>query len=342
MEADATLPAVRRRLVRRAFNDDGDDGDQGAATPLSGPRVASSQEVLSTAQIRRRRKACEDECSDGDGGAENAERAREAKLADERQVKRRRAMEMMRLPALASEGVGVLAVCLETEPAAASPPAELISPQPLELASTDNKPAAACSQSERETERDTTRDDGCVSDGNGSSDGSGSDEDGSSTEDENSDEDECAAVQRAREAKLSEERRVKRDRAIEMMAAVAAASAQAAPASVHAAPLDDSGDAEVSGDSEDSAEPTCGICLQPVLCRGIIDVCDHRFCSKCILCWARLATNHCPYCHERFRAVTSVTESLEREVTNVPDREEPTLPLPDLIPGTALVAVVLV
>lgn len=72
-------------------------------------------------------------------------------------------------------------------------------------------------------------------------------------------------------------------------------------------------------EEEEEEELCCGICLQPIAARGILSCCDHRFCAACILRWVAVATNRCPFCAARVRAVTDMSTG---ESVTVPDREQ--------------------
>lgn len=45
--------------------------------------------------------------------------------------------------------------------------------------------------------------------------------------------------------------------------------------------------------------PTCGICLDNVKERGVLNSCDHAFCFECIYQWSK-TSNTCPMCKARF------------------------------------------
>lgn len=61
-----------------------------------------------------------------------------------------------------------------------------------------------------------------------------------------------------------------------------------------------------TGDSKHPDEPSnCIICLEKVVCRGKLSVCNHWFCFPCILEWSE-NTNTCPICKTRFRCVTKI------------------------------------
>jgi hypothetical protein len=61
--------------------------------------------------------------------------------------------------------------------------------------------------------------------------------------------------------------------------------------------------------TEGSADlPDCGICFTPIdettNPRGVINSCNHVFCSMCITAWGR-STNTCPHCKRRFTKITT-------------------------------------
>lgn len=59
-------------------------------------------------------------------------------------------------------------------------------------------------------------------------------------------------------------------------------------------------------DSKHPDEPSnCIICLEKVVCRGKLSVCNHWFCFPCILEWSE-NTNTCPICKTRFRCITKI------------------------------------
>ncbi|PKA45738.1 Uncharacterized protein AXF42_Ash011079 [Apostasia shenzhenica] len=76
-------------------------------------------------------------------------------------------------------------------------------------------------------------------------------------------------------------------------------------------------DLEVSTDDESEAtflddedcnvdsefDERCGICLDIVIDRGVLDCCDHWFCFACIDNWATI-TNLCPICKSDFQLIT--------------------------------------
>lgn len=49
----------------------------------------------------------------------------------------------------------------------------------------------------------------------------------------------------------------------------------------------------------------CGICMDIVIDRGVLDCCNHWFCFACIDNWASI-TNLCPLCKNEFQMITCV------------------------------------
>ncbi|CAI0408742.1 unnamed protein product [Linum tenue] len=49
----------------------------------------------------------------------------------------------------------------------------------------------------------------------------------------------------------------------------------------------------------------CGICMDFVIDRGVVDCCQHWFCFGCIDNWASI-TNLCPLCQKEFQLITCV------------------------------------
>ncbi|KAL2926543.1 PHD and RING finger domain-containing protein 1 [Bienertia sinuspersici] len=49
----------------------------------------------------------------------------------------------------------------------------------------------------------------------------------------------------------------------------------------------------------------CGICMDVVLDRGVLDCCQHWFCFACIDNWSTI-TNLCPLCQNEFQLITCV------------------------------------
>ncbi|XP_071726411.1 uncharacterized protein At4g10930 [Rutidosis leptorrhynchoides] len=58
----------------------------------------------------------------------------------------------------------------------------------------------------------------------------------------------------------------------------------------------------VEGDEEGQR---CGICMDVVVDRGVLDCCQHWFCFSCIDNWASI-TNLCPLCQNEFQLITCV------------------------------------
>ncbi|XP_050379027.1 uncharacterized protein At4g10930 isoform X2 [Argentina anserina] len=56
----------------------------------------------------------------------------------------------------------------------------------------------------------------------------------------------------------------------------------------------------VEGENE-----TCGICMDTIIDRGVLDCCQHWFCFACIDNWATI-TNLCPLCQNEFQVITCV------------------------------------
>ncbi|KAL8515065.1 hypothetical protein ACS0TY_013954 [Phlomoides rotata] len=49
----------------------------------------------------------------------------------------------------------------------------------------------------------------------------------------------------------------------------------------------------------------CGICMDVVVDRGVLDCCQHWFCFACIDNWATI-TSLCPLCQNEFQLITCV------------------------------------
>lgn len=49
----------------------------------------------------------------------------------------------------------------------------------------------------------------------------------------------------------------------------------------------------------------CGICMDVIVDRGVLDCCQHWFCFVCIDNWATI-TNLCPLCQKEFQLITCV------------------------------------
>ncbi|KHM99889.1 Hypothetical protein glysoja_017587 [Glycine soja] len=66
-------------------------------------------------------------------------------------------------------------------------------------------------------------------------------------------------------------------------------------------------DAFYANDNDDAAVEgeRCGICMDMVIDRGLLDCCQHWFCFVCIDNWATI-TNLCPLCQNEFQLITCV------------------------------------
>ncbi|KAF5175434.1 RING/U-box protein [Thalictrum thalictroides] len=64
---------------------------------------------------------------------------------------------------------------------------------------------------------------------------------------------------------------------------------------------------EYSGDIDAAASGNerCGICMDVIIDRGVLDCCQHWFCFTCIDNWATI-TNLCPLCQNEFKLITCV------------------------------------
>ncbi|PIA34785.1 hypothetical protein AQUCO_03700214v1 [Aquilegia coerulea] len=58
-------------------------------------------------------------------------------------------------------------------------------------------------------------------------------------------------------------------------------------------------------DSTASGNERCGICMDVIIDRGVLDCCQHWFCFTCIDNWATI-TNLCPLCQNEFKLITCV------------------------------------
>lgn len=67
----------------------------------------------------------------------------------------------------------------------------------------------------------------------------------------------------------------------------------------------DSFDDANDNDNLDVEGETCGICMDMVIDRGVLDCCQHWFCFVCIDNWATI-TNLCPLCQNEFQLITCV------------------------------------
>ncbi|XP_021801195.1 E3 ubiquitin-protein ligase DTX3L-like, partial [Prunus avium] len=63
-----------------------------------------------------------------------------------------------------------------------------------------------------------------------------------------------------------------------------------------------------SNDNPNFEGETCGICMDAVIDRGVLDCCQHWFCFACIDNWATI-TNLCPLCQNEFQLITCVPVS---------------------------------
>ncbi|KAI7727075.1 hypothetical protein M8C21_027469, partial [Ambrosia artemisiifolia] len=59
------------------------------------------------------------------------------------------------------------------------------------------------------------------------------------------------------------------------------------------------------GDHSGDEGQRCGICMDVVVDRGVLDCCQHWFCFTCIDNWASI-TNLCPLCQNEFQTITCV------------------------------------
>ncbi|XP_059640042.1 uncharacterized protein At4g10930 isoform X2 [Cornus florida] len=65
-------------------------------------------------------------------------------------------------------------------------------------------------------------------------------------------------------------------------------------------------EADVNNDDYSTLEgERCGICMDVVIDRGLLDCCQHWFCFTCIDNWATI-TNLCPLCQNEFQLITCV------------------------------------
>ncbi|OWM85208.1 uncharacterized protein At4g10930 [Punica granatum] len=58
-------------------------------------------------------------------------------------------------------------------------------------------------------------------------------------------------------------------------------------------------------EAADLEAETCGLCMEVVIDRGLLDCCQHWFCFACIDNWATI-TNLCPLCQNEFQLITCV------------------------------------
>ncbi|KAF8364569.1 hypothetical protein HHK36_033461 [Tetracentron sinense] len=62
---------------------------------------------------------------------------------------------------------------------------------------------------------------------------------------------------------------------------------------------------EYDADSSAFGNERCGICMDIIIDRGVLDCCQHWFCFACIDNWATI-TNLCPLCQNEFLIITCV------------------------------------
>ncbi|XP_021757687.1 uncharacterized protein At4g10930-like isoform X4 [Chenopodium quinoa] len=65
-------------------------------------------------------------------------------------------------------------------------------------------------------------------------------------------------------------------------------------------------DADAEIDNLGAEGERCGICMDVVIDRGVLDCCQHWFCFVCIDNWATI-TNLCPLCQNEFQLITCVS-----------------------------------
>ncbi|KAA8528223.1 hypothetical protein F0562_035526 [Nyssa sinensis] len=68
--------------------------------------------------------------------------------------------------------------------------------------------------------------------------------------------------------------------------------------------VDENNDVYTTFEGEDEGD-RCGICMDVVIDRGVLDCCQHWFCFTCIDNWATI-TNLCPLCQNEFQLITCV------------------------------------
>lgn len=62
---------------------------------------------------------------------------------------------------------------------------------------------------------------------------------------------------------------------------------------------------EINDDYSTLDGERCGICMDVVIDRGVLDCCQHWFCFTCIDNWSTI-TNLCPLCQSEFQLITCV------------------------------------
>lgn len=68
---------------------------------------------------------------------------------------------------------------------------------------------------------------------------------------------------------------------------------------------DDSYEVDEDIDTSGLEGEKCGICMDIIIDRGVLDCCQHWFCFACIDNWATI-TNLCPLCQTEFQLITCV------------------------------------
>ena len=68
---------------------------------------------------------------------------------------------------------------------------------------------------------------------------------------------------------------------------------------------DDSYEVDEDIDASGLEGEKCGICMDIIIDRGVLDCCQHWFCFACIDNWATI-TNLCPLCQTEFQLITCV------------------------------------
>nr|AAC33953.1 contains similarity to C3HC4-type zinc fingers (Pfam:zf-C3HC4.hmm, score: 34.87) [Arabidopsis thaliana] len=67
---------------------------------------------------------------------------------------------------------------------------------------------------------------------------------------------------------------------------------------------DEAVEVEHNGMTEIEGE-RCGICMDIIIDRGVLDCCQHWFCFECIDNWSTIM-NLCPLCQREFQLITCV------------------------------------
>lgn len=68
---------------------------------------------------------------------------------------------------------------------------------------------------------------------------------------------------------------------------------------------EDTVEVDAENDNLGAEGERCGICMDVVIDRGVLDCCQHWFCFVCIDNWATI-TNLCPLCQNEFQLITCV------------------------------------